>query len=174
MTAHFLTLSRYAVRTSADAILFTCSAFGPCIEACITALAPMPVLKPNKAMTEEALVLAGPHGRLGLVASFAPTLASMPPEFAVAAPVMTLVPCLVEGAFAALDRGDGAEHGRLTAITAARLADCDVLALSQFSLARAAVAASTGAASTGAASTGKPVLTKPDSAVRKPRRLLAA
>jgi hypothetical protein len=42
--------------------------------------------------------------------------------------------------------------------------DCDVIALSQFSLARAARAV--------AAATGKPVLTTPDSAVRKLQRLL--
>ena len=166
MTARFLALARYTARTGADAILFTCSAFGPCIEACAAALAPLPVLKPNEAMIEEALALAGPHGRVGLVASFAPTLASMPPEFAAAAPGMTLLPCLAEGAVAALDRGDGAEHDRLVAQAAAQLADCDLIALSQFSLARAADVVSR--------ATGKPVLTTRDSAVRKLRRLLAA
>ena len=67
MTERFLTLARYAANTGADAILFTCSAFGPCIEACAEALAPMPVLKPNEAMIEEALALAGPTGRIGLI-----------------------------------------------------------------------------------------------------------
>ena len=33
MTGRFLRLGRYALRTGADAILFTCSAFGPCIDA---------------------------------------------------------------------------------------------------------------------------------------------
>ena len=166
MTTRFLALARYAAGTGADAILFTCSAFGPCIEACAAALAPLPVLKPNEAMIEEALALAGPRGRIGLMASFAPTLASMPAEFAVAAPGLTLVPCLATGALAALDRGDGAEHDRLAAVAAAGLADCDVIALSQFSLARAAAAV--------AAVTGKKVLSTPDSAVRKLRRLLGA
>ena len=166
MTERFLTLARYAAGTGADAILFTCSAFGPCIEACAEALAPMPVLKPNEAMIEEALALAGPHGRIGLMASFAPTLASMPPEFATAAPGITLVPCLAEGSLAALDRGDGAEHDRLAALAAVTLKDCDAIALSQFSLARAAEAV--------AQATGKPVLTTPDSAVRKLKRLLGA
>ena len=166
MTERFLTLARYAAGTGADAILFTCSAFGPCIEACAEALAPMPVLKPNEAMIEEALALAGPTGRIGLMASFAPTLASMPPEFAAAAPGITLVPCLAEGSLAALDRGDGAEHDRLAALAAATLKDCDAIALSQFSLARAAQAV--------AQATGKPVLTTPDSAVRKLKRLLGA
>ena len=55
MTERFLTLARYAAGTGADGILFTCSAFGPCIEACARDLAPMPVLKPNEAMIEEAI-----------------------------------------------------------------------------------------------------------------------
>jgi hypothetical protein len=164
MTERFLVLARYAVAAGADGILFTCSAFGPCIEACAAELAPIPVLKPNEAMIEEALALAGPKARIGLMASFAPTLASMPPEFAVAAPRATLVPCLSAAALAALDRGDGAEHDRAAAESATALQGCDVIALAQFSLARAAGAV--------AAATGKPVLTTPDSAVRKLRRLL--
>jgi hypothetical protein len=164
MTGRFLTLGRYVVSAGADAILFTCSAFGPCIAAVAAAHAPMPVLKPNEAMIEEALALAGPRGRIGLMASFAPTLASMPPEFAAAAPGITLVPCLAEGSLAALDRGDGAEHDRLAAVAAAALRGCDAIALSQFSLARAAEAV--------AQATGRPVLTTPDSAVRKLKRLL--
>ena len=161
MTARFLALARYAAGTGADGILFTCSAFGPCIEACAAALAPVPVLKPNEAMIEEAAAFGG---RIGLMASFAPTLASMPAEFAAAAPGVVLVPCLAEGALSALDRGDGAEHDRRAAVAAAGLRDCDAVALSQFSLARAADAV-------GRAS-GRPVLTTPDSAVRKLRRLL--
>jgi hypothetical protein len=165
MTERFLTLARYAVRCGADGILFTCSAFGPCIEACAAELAPLPVLKPNEAMIEEALALAGPAARIGLMASFAPTLASMPAEFAAAAPRATLVPCLSAAALAALDRGDGDGHDRAAAASAAALADCDVIVLAQFSLARAAPMV--------AAATGKTVLTTPDSAVRKLRRLLA-
>jgi hypothetical protein len=166
MTARFLTLARYAAGCGADGILFTCSAFGPCIEACAAELAPMPVLKPNEAMIEEALAAAGPGGRVGLMASFAPTLASMPAEFAAAAPGITLVPCLAEGSLAALDRGDAGEHDRLAGAAAAALRDCDVVALSQFSLARAAGAV--------AQASGRAVLTTPDSAVRKLRRLLGA
>jgi hypothetical protein len=166
MTERFLTLARYAAGCGADGILFTCSAFGPCIEACARDLAPLPVLKPNEAMIEEALALAGPQARIGLMATFAPTLASMPPEFAATAPGMTLVPCLAAAALAALDRGDGPGHDRAAAEAAAALTGCDAIALAQFSLARAAPAI--------AAATGKPVLTTPDSAVRKLKRLLAA
>ncbi len=166
MTERFLTLARYAKATGADAILFTCSAFGPCIEACAAALAPMPVLKPNEAMLEEALATAGPAARIGLVATFAPTLDSMPPEFAAALPGATLVPCLAAAALDALNRGDGPGHDAAAAAATRGLAGCDVIALAQFSLARAAPAI--------AAATGRPVLTTPDSAVRKLRRLLEA
>ncbi|RAI59957.1 arylsulfatase [Roseicella frigidaeris] len=168
MTERFLTLSRYAVGTGAAGILFTCSAFGPCIEAVAAEQAPRPVLKPNEAMIEEAVAAAreaagGRRPRIGLLASFAPTLQSMPPEFPAD---VELVPCHAEGSLAALDAGDGATHDRLAAEAARRLATCDVIALAQFSLARAAPLV--------AEATGRPVFTTPDSAVRKIRRLLGA
>lgn len=163
MTGRFLALARYAVGTGAQGILFTCSAFGPCIEAVQRALAPLPVLKPNEAMIEEALQAAGPTGRVGLLASFAPTLSSMPPEFPAG---LRLVPKLAEGALAALDAGDAAGHDRLAQLAAQDLAGCDIIALAQFSLASAAPGI--------AAATGRKVLTTPDSAVRKLRRMLQA
>ena len=159
MTERFLTLSRYAAGTGAEGILFTCSAFGPCIEAVARDQAPRPVLKPNEAMIEEACA-AGKT--IGLLATFQPTLDTMPPEFPAG---VTVVPKLVEGGLAALDRGDLAEHDRLAAEAARDLAHCDVIALAQFSLARAAPLVE--------AATGRPVFTTPDSAVRKLRRLLA-
>jgi hypothetical protein len=164
MTERFLALARYAKSTGSDAILFTCSAFGPCIEACARELAPMPVLKPNEAMIEEAIALTGPRGRIGLMATFAPTLTSMPPEFYAVAPDATVVPCLAEDALAALNAGDPDGHDAAAVRAAASLLDCDVIALAQFTLSQAAGAV--------AAATGKTVLTTPDSAVRKLRRLL--
>jgi len=165
MTDRFLALARYAASTGADGILFTCSAFGPCIEACARALAPMPVLKPNEAMIEDAVALAGPTGRIGLIATFPPTLQSMPPEFhEVGGSGISVEPCLAEGALAALDRGDTAEHDAAAVQAAVGLAGCDVIALSQFSLARAAPLIEK--------KTGARVLTTPDSAVRKLRRML--
>ena len=77
MTTRFLTLAEYAVSTGADAILFTCSAFGACIDAVVAAHPTIPVLKPNEAMIEEAKA-AGT--RIGLLATFAGTLTSMPAE----------------------------------------------------------------------------------------------
>jgi hypothetical protein len=158
MTKRFLDLADYAVGTGCDGILFTCSAFGPCIDAVKAAHPAMPVLKPNEAMIEEAEAAGR---RIGLMATFAPTLATMPAEFP---PGLELRPKMIEGALAALDRGDTAEHDRLAAEAARDLSECDAIALAQFSLARAADAV-------GKAS-GRPVLTTPGSAVRKMKRLL--
>ena len=164
MSERFRMLSRYAKNCGADGILFTCSAFGPCIEACVRDLAPLPVLKPNEAMIEEAVALAGPRGRIGLLATFAPPLQSMPAEFTAVAPGVTVVPCHAAAALPALDRGDAAGHDRAAAQAATALRDCDVVVLGQFSLARAAPLV--------AEATGKTVLTTPASAVRKLKRLL--
>jgi Asp/Glu/hydantoin racemase len=162
MTARFQALAGYAVGTGAQAILFTCSAFGPCIEAVAHRHATLPVLKPNEAMIDEALALGVP---IGLVATFAPTLRSMPAEFP---PGTALHTALAEGALAALQRGDADLHDALAAEAAASLAaqGCGVIALAQFSLARAQAAV--------AARTGLPVLTTVDSAVRRLRSRLAA
>jgi len=134
MTARFIALAGYVVGTGVRGILFTCSAFGPCIEAVARRFPGIPVLKPNEAMIGDA-VKAG--RRIGLVASFAPTLASMPAEFPAE---VTVIPILAEGALDALSRGDHALHDQLV-VEATRRAEaegCDVVALAQFSLARAA------------------------------------
>ncbi len=134
MTARFMALAEYAVGTGVHGILFTCSAFGPCIEAVARQWPDVPVLKPNEAMIADATRL-GRH--IGLVASFAPTLSSMPTEFPAGVAVL---PVLAAGALDALTLGDHALHDRLV-VQAAQRAEaqgCDVVALAQFSLARAA------------------------------------
>ncbi len=158
MTERFLGLGRYATSTGSDAILFTCSAFGPCIEAVARAHAPMPVLKPNEAMIELA---AAKGKKIGLLSSFPPTLASMPREFPSS---IQIVPKLAEGAMAALDRGDRTTHDRLVVEASRDLRDCDLIALAQYSMAPTAEQV--------AAATGRPVLTTPDSAVLKLKELL--
>ena len=162
MTERFVALADYAVDTGADAILFTCSAFGPCIDAVARRHAQRPVLKPNEAMIDDA-VASGQ--RIGLVASFAPTLRSMPLEF----PGYCLLDTeLADGALDALDRGDTATHDTLVAESALRLAarGCGVIALAQFSMARARAEVER--------RTGLPVLTTVDSAVRALRQRLGA
>ena len=153
MTERFQSLGRYVSATGANAILFTCSAFGPCIEAVARTHAPMPVLKPNEAMIEQAVAKGK---KIGLLSTFPPTLASMPREFPAS---VEIVPKLAEGALAALDRGDRATHDRMVTEASKDLRACDVIALAQFSMATAA--------SMVAEATGRPVLTTPDSAVVK-------
>ena len=160
MTERFLALAGYALDTGAQGILFTCSAFGPCIDAVKRRWPDVPVLKPNEAMIEEAARIGG---RIGLVSSFAPTLASMPAEFPAN---ITLTCSLAEGALEALDRGDVDTHDALVARAAERIAaQCDAIALAQFSLARAAPAVER--------VVGVPVLTTPGSAVQALRRQMA-
>jgi hypothetical protein len=165
MTERFLKLGRYAKGAGADAILFTCSAFGVCIEAVAREQAPMPVLKPNEAMIEQAVgqVIGKGGRRIGLLSTFAPTLLSMPPEFPGS---VEIVPKLAEGALAALDRGDRAEHDRLVVEASKDLRDCDLIALAQYSMAPAAALV--------AEASGRPVVTTPDSAVLKLKQALGS
>src|ERR1700754_1067798 len=160
MTGRFLSLGRYAAGTGADAILFTCSAFGPCIEAVAREHAPMPVLKPNAAMIEQA---AARGRKIGLLSTFPPTLVSMPPEFPRS---VEIVPKLAAGAMAALDRGDRAEHDRLVGEASKDLRDCDLIALAQYSMAPTAALV--------AELSGRPVVTTPDSAVMKLKQALGS
>jgi Asp/Glu/hydantoin racemase len=160
MFRRFGVLAQYAVDAGCDAILFTCSAFGPCIEAVQRRHISLPVLKPNEAMIDEAMARAV---RIGLLASFAPTLASMPAEFPASADLRT---ALAVGALDALQGGDGDAHDEIVTGAAAALAaqGCEVIALAQFSLARAAPRV--------AQRTGLPVLTTVDSAVQALRARL--
>lgn len=161
MTERFIKLADYAVFTGADAILFTCSAFGPCIDAVARRYENMPVMKPNEAMIADAVSIGQ---TIGLVASFGPTLESMPAEFPASTSVQL---ALAEGALDALNRGDTALHDQLVVATAQRLVDqgCSVIALAQFSLARTQEAV--------ARQTGVQVLTTVQSAVRAMRARFA-
>lgn len=158
MHERFARLAQYAVDCGSQAILFTCSAFGPCIEAVARQHPPLPVLKPNEAMIDDAVAQGG---AVGLIASFAPTLQSMPAEFP---PGTVLHTALAAEAMAALNAGDGARHDALVCDAAEQLKrdGAQLIALAQFSMARARDAV--------AARTGLPVLTTPDSAVRALRR----
>ena len=161
MTGRFLALADYAVGCGAQGILFTCSAFGPCIDAVAARHAALPVLKPNQAMIAEAVAA---DERIGLVASFAPTLATMPAEFPAGTELRTR---LAEGALEALNRGDFAGHDERVAAAAESLVrdeGCGVVALAQFSMARARDHV--------VARAGVPVLTTVASAVRLLRERL--
>ena len=162
----FVALARYAQRSGADAVLFTCSAFGDAIEAARAALA-LPVHAPNAAMLERA-VRSGP--RLALLATYAPTLTSMRPELEAAARASGRHPEVayvhVADAIAALRRGDVAAHDERIAAAAAEQAPGTVIALAQFSMARAAERV--------AERVPGAVLTTPGAAVRALRDSLAS
>ncbi len=162
MQQRFARLAQYAVDCGGDAILFTCSAFGTCIEAVAAQHPRLVVLKPNEAMLEDAVALGQ---RVGLVATFAPTLVSMPPEFP---KHVVLDTAMADGAMAALNAGDGDTHDNLIAQAADQLAarGCRVIALAQFSMARAAPLV--------AQRTGLTVITPVSSAVAKLKRALQA
>lgn len=165
MTQRFHTLADYAVGHGAQGILFTCSAFGPCIEAVARRHAKIPVLRPNEAMIEAARAHAERHRcPVGLLATFPPTLKSMPAEFGTG---IELHSALADGALLALQRGDADTHDRLVADAAEELhrRGCGVIALAQFSLARARAAVEQ--------RTGLTVLTTPDTAVARLRERLA-
>ena len=158
MHRRFEALADYAVSCGADGILFTCSAFGSCIERVARKHTKLPVLKPNEAMISEAVkATAESDQSIGLIASFAPTLVSMPPEFPSTSMLHTE---LVEDAMHALNAGNGAAHDVSVVAAAMRLKarGAGVIALAQFSMARAASAV--------AQATGLPVLTTPSTAIR--------
>ena len=75
---------------------------------------------------------------------------------------MTVVPLLVEGAWADLGAGRRDAHDRAVVAAAPRLSDCGCIVLAQFSM--APLAAEIGA------DTGLPVLTSPHAAVAEMKR----
>lgn len=155
--SRFDALGSYAQSLGADAILFTCSAFGPAIERVARSIA-MPVLKPNEAMFAEAIAIGG---RIGMLATFEPSIASMSEEFQEqakqAGASASLKSVLVPGAMAALLAGQREEHDALVADAAAGLDGCDAIMLAQFSMAPAAARLRQ--------RTRVPILTSPGSAV---------
>lgn len=166
MSARFLRLGRYAADCGADAILFTCSAFGTCIEAVAAELKPMPVLKPNEAMFAEALDTGT---KVGMIATFQPSVPSMEREFrdmaASAGSAAELTAVCVPDAMQALLSGDAETHNRLISEAVEGLGDQDVILLAQFSMAQARDAVAT--------KTDAPILTSPESAVRALQAALA-
>ncbi|OLP46376.1 aspartate/glutamate racemase family protein [Rhizobium oryziradicis] len=143
MMQRFQTLADYATATTGkagqtQAILFTCSAFGPAIDAVKEKL-PIPVLRPNEAAFEDALAIGS---NIGLLVTFGPSSAALEEELHAMAKqrgkdirVTTIV---ADSALAALKAGDGDRHDQLAVEASRALEHLDVLVLGQFSLARAA------------------------------------
>ena len=165
MMQRFETLGAYAMQIGANAILFTCSAFGDAIAA-VAKTVPIPVLKPNEAMFDEALAS---ERTVGLLTTFQPSVPSMEKELVEMAERQgRRVQCdtlWVPDAMAALASGDDSTHDRLIAEAAPQLAHCDVIMLAQFSMARAQAAVQQ--------VVGPAVLTSPASAVAKLKAALS-
>jgi len=157
----FLALARLAA-TQADGVLFTCSAFAEAIDHA-AALLPIPVLKPEAPMLEQA---AARGGRAGLIATYGPSIASMEAVFRqIAGRLGTgalIESVLVPHALDATLSGDVARHDQLVADAVSRLAHCDTLMLAHFSTSTALRAAQ--------ARTDRLVLSAPHAAVAKLRR----
>ena len=163
IAARIAALADYAKACGADAILYTCSAFGAAIET-VAHASRIPVLKPNEAMFDEALAAGR---RIGMLATFPPSVPGMEDEFRAQAGAggATITTFCVPEAMAAARRGDMATHNALLRDAAQRpeLAACDALMLAQFSMAPARDAVQSAARC--------PVLTSPESAVRRLKRL---
>jgi Asp/Glu/hydantoin racemase len=161
MVQRFVDLAGYAKRTGCSGILFTCSAFGPAIEAA-RAVVGLPTLKPNEAMFDEALARSPASGaRLGLIATFEASIPSMSAELLSMAQArgrqIDLQTLFVPEAMQDLACGDAALHHAKIAQAALELRDCDVIMLAQFSMAAAQPAVQAGLST--------PILSSPDCAV---------
>jgi hypothetical protein len=170
MIDRFVTLGRYAARGTGHhdtrAVLFTCSAFGPAIDA-VRADLPIPVMRPNEAAFAEALEIGQ---RIALVVTFPPSLPALTREMEEMAAArgrsVEITPILAKGALGALKAGDGAGHDDAVRRACAGMGAQDAVVLGQFSLARAARVLEP--------HVDCPVVTTPDSAVRALRRVIHA
>lgn len=164
MIQRFVEFGLYGAKMGADGILITCSAFGPAIDRLIEAV-PIPVLKPNEAMFRGALEQGK---RIGMLATFAPSVATMTDEFeefvAETGSPAQLTTVLVADAIDLMKKGDPEAHNRLVAARAPELAGYDAIMLAHFSTSRAAAAVR--------AVVDVPVLTAPDAAVERMRHLV--
>ena len=158
-------LARFAKAGGADAILFSCSAFGEAVESARASMG-IPVLKPNEVMLEEALAAGS---RIRLVATFEPSIRSILKELGEMSAgrgqkIETDV-CFVPDAMKALTSGDRERHDTLIVEAVSQCPPWDVVMLGQFSMAPAL--------SRVAAKVASKVLTSPDSAVARLREQLS-
>lgn len=165
MIERFVALGRYGVSTGADALLVTCSAFGPAIDIMAREFE-IPVLKPNEAMFHAAVARGS---KIGMIATFGPSIPTMRTEFedyiAEVGARATLETILVEDAMTALRAGDAETHNRRIAERAPELVDVDTIMLAHFSTSRAQSAVQ--------AKVSVPVLSAPGAAVARLRELIS-
>ena len=164
MIKRFLTLGDYAKSIDANGILFTCSAFGPAIEA-VAEQHTMPVLKPNEAMFSGALDIGK---NICMLVTFENSIDLMSKEFQAMANVRNneskLDVIFIDGAMLKLQQGLIDDHNELILQTAKKLNGYDVLMLAQFSMAGACEAISQ--------QINIPILTAPDAATKLMKKQL--
>jgi len=162
----FVGLARYSERCGANAVLFTCSAFGTAIEEAKRSVR-IPVLKPNEAMLEDALAVGS---NVALLTTFEPSIPSLKSELEQLATdrgiKLRISTRSIPEAILALQQGRAAEHDSLIAAVAAEYRKCDALVLGQFSMARAASGIP--------AAPGRKVFTSPQSAVNRLKQIFGA
>lgn len=149
LRSHVNALVEYGV----DAVLVTCSSVGAIVDE-IASSTHTPVLRVDRVMAEQAVGLGNRIGVLAtLPTTLTPTVDLVENAASVSGRQITVLPRLCVGAFAALDRGDGALHDTIVAAELDRLAaEVDVVVLAQASMARIAAVRPEG---------GTPVLSSP-------------
>ncbi len=133
LLARLANLVRYGQSAGADAVLLTCSSFGPAA-AGFQDLVEVPFLRADDALVDEALARGR---RIGVVATVPSALVTAEQALQNAAHgrAITVQGRLCEPAFAALKAGDKDRADRLVAEAASELArDCDVVMLAQYSM----------------------------------------
>lgn len=165
ITQRIVDLAKYVQTTGADALLYTCSAFGPAIEEAAKVF-DGPVLKPNEAMFQAALKHGG---RAALLHTFAPSAKPMINEFEEMAAQLSseasITPVYVPEALNHLKAGDAKTHDQLIGEAARACSDYDTISLAQFSMSNAK--------EVGAQKTNVPIFTSPDTAVQKLKEIFA-
>jgi len=164
MVERFARLGQYCVDAGADAILFTCSAFGEAINNLKT-LQEIPILTPNQALFEELLQIGG---NAAMLTTFTPSVQALRSELSDMAASLGLKPdvdsFMVDGALDELLAQRGHEHDRLIAQRVNGLSQYSTIVLGQFSMAQAALHPEVKSSAR--------ILTTPDCAVRKLKGLL--
>lgn len=164
ITRRVTALLEYSVQSGSQGILFSGSLFSKSVQSARAEMS-VPVLTAYEAMIEAAFA-AGDC--LGLLATVPDTIVAIERDTADYADAngfsFTLRSQLVVGAMDALRGGDSARHDALVAEAANELADCQALMLAQHSMGRSRPLIT--------AIPGRQVVTSPDTAVLKLKRLL--
>lgn len=137
LRGHVAALADFGV----DAVLVTCSSIGGVVDE-IGSGADIPVLRVDRAMAERAVTLGATVGVLAtLPTTLAPTTELVEAAARETGGTVEVVSRLCDGAFAALERGDRAQHDAIIKEELDRLAaEVDVVVLAQASMARIAAA----------------------------------